>query len=391
MIVALADDLTGAAEIGGIAVRHGLSAEIQTKFTPTTAVDVIVVDTNTSACSPQEAADRVAAIAVQCRRAGATQIFKKVDSVLRGPVLAELTALLKTCGGSRALVVPANPSLGRTIQQGLYRVDDQPLHETDFAHDPDYPAVTSNVKRMLIQRSGANSAGQWPVQVLLPGETSPPRGIVIGESICGEDLKKWAEKLANRTIPAGAAEFFAAFLTSIGYKPNQEPPSGFAKSGSSLFVSGSPASSSRLFCQHCESSGTPVLRMPDGLFDRSVQPDRLLLAWATAAIQALKNHSQVVVAIDRPTHQNLDPPQTLTGHLSEVIAHVLAEYAVSHLFVEGGATAAALVQRLNWQQLRVKQELRPGVVCLQNQDRVRPLLTIKPGSYTWPLEVGGLH
>jgi len=384
MIVVLADDLTGAAEIGGIAWRYGLSTEIQTEFQPASEVDLIVVDTDTRPYTPPAAVQRVAAVAEQCRRAGVTQVFKKVDSVLRGPVLAELTALLKAWGGSRALLVPANPSLGRIIRQGLYWVDEQPLHQTDFGNDPDYPAITSNVKTMLLQRSGTDIAGQWPVEILSPGETSSPTGIVVGESTCSEDLEHWAGNLAEGTIPAGAAEFFAAFLTSKGYGPTREVLFDFANSGSSLFVSGSSSISTRQFCKQCEILGIPVLRMPLELFDRRIQPDRLLMEWATAAIQALQNNRQVVVAIDRPVHQMPDLPRRLTRHLSTVATYLLAEYEVNHLFVEGGATAAALIQRLNWQQLRVKEELRPGVVCMQIKGRPLPLLTIKPGSYVWP-------
>ncbi|MEW5957849.1 MAG: four-carbon acid sugar kinase family protein, partial [Chloroflexota bacterium] len=121
MIVVLADDLTGAAEIGGIAFRYGLAAEIQTVFDPAAGADLIAVDTDTRGYSAGEAAPRVAAVAEQCRRAGVEQVFKKVDSVLRGPVLAELATLLETLGRERALLAPANPSLGRTIEQGQYR------------------------------------------------------------------------------------------------------------------------------------------------------------------------------------------------------------------------------------------------------------------------------
>jgi uncharacterized protein YgbK (DUF1537 family) len=387
MIVVLADDLTGAAEMGGIAFRYGLAAEIQTVFNSAANADLIVVDTDTRSCSTKEAAQRVAVVAEQCRQAGVEQVFKKVDSVLRGPVLAELTALLKAWGGNRILLVPANPSLGRTIRQGIYWVDDKSLHQTDFANDPEYPAITSNVKEILFQRSGADIVVQWPVDVLLPGEALPSYGIVIGESTCVEDLVRWTKNLDRGTIPAGAAEFFAAFLALNGYEPTQKISSEFAHSDGNLFVCGSTSIASRLFCQQCESSGTPVLRMPVELFDRSFRPTNLIGEWAKAAIQALQNHPQVVVAIDRPLHQISDLPQLLTGHLSTVVECILADYPVNHLFVEGGATAAALVQRLNWKQLRVKQELSPGVVSMQIEGRSRPLLTMKPGSYSWPTEV----
>lgn len=47
MIVVVADDLAGAAEMGGMALRHGLTAEIQSEFDAEADVDLIVFDTDT--------------------------------------------------------------------------------------------------------------------------------------------------------------------------------------------------------------------------------------------------------------------------------------------------------------------------------------------------------
>ena len=60
MILVLADDLSGAAELGAVAHEHGLSAEVQTAFDPSATADVLLVDLDTRLATAEEAAARVA-------------------------------------------------------------------------------------------------------------------------------------------------------------------------------------------------------------------------------------------------------------------------------------------------------------------------------------------
>ena len=55
-IIVLADDLSGAAELAGIAFAHGLSAEVQREFAPATEIQVIAIDTDSRHLSPPTAA-----------------------------------------------------------------------------------------------------------------------------------------------------------------------------------------------------------------------------------------------------------------------------------------------------------------------------------------------
>jgi uncharacterized protein YgbK (DUF1537 family) len=304
-------------------------------------------------------------------------------------VLAELLALLETLGHDQVLLAPANPSLGRTIEQGQYRLNGHPLDQTDFANDPAYPATTAEVRLMLLQRSGL-TAERWPVQVMSASEVLPGRGIVIAEAVSTTDLAIWANKLNERIIPAGAADFFAAFLTAQGYKPRTDEAVKFTLTGSALFVCGSTSAASHLFCQHCEAAGIPVVRMPPGLLQQPLDSADLIRQWTDEAGLALQDFLWAIIAIDRPLGQTPGLSQFLTEQLSTVVKTVLATYPLDHLLVEGGATAAALVHCLGWQQLRVGQELAPGVVCVQILGQIRPLLTMKPGSYSWPLDVASL-
>src|ERR1022692_2393296 len=149
MIGVIADDLTGAAELGAVGLRHGLRAEIVRSGKPSGNADLVCVDTDSRACEPAEAAKRAAAAAKMLRAAGAKWIYKKVDSVLRGQVTAEVEAVMKQLQLNRALLLPANPSLGRVIRDGQYFVCGKLIHKTEFAHDPEYPRRVPQVLRLL--------------------------------------------------------------------------------------------------------------------------------------------------------------------------------------------------------------------------------------------------
>ena len=86
MIGVIADDLTGAAELGAAGLRQGWSAEVVTEGRPSGTSDLVCMDTDSRAQPPREAARRVAAAVKVLQKAGATWVYKKVDSVLRGQV-----------------------------------------------------------------------------------------------------------------------------------------------------------------------------------------------------------------------------------------------------------------------------------------------------------------
>ena len=94
--------------------------------------------------------------------------------------------------------------------------------------------------------------------------------------------------------------------------------------------------------------------------------------------------TKAIVAIDRPLVSDRGMPQVLGAYLSEVVERALGRVEVGRVFVEGGATAVALVRRMGWTCLRVRREWATGVVTLEVENQGAPLLSMKPGSYTWP-------
>ena len=126
ILMVVADDLTGAAEIAGIAIRYGLRTTLVMKPSATAIdedIDVLVVATDMRSMSEQEAVDVLSSMLhpVASRiHDGSLQLFKKTDSALRGHSMAETDTTLKSLGLHTAVLIPQNPSKGRIIDQGRY-------------------------------------------------------------------------------------------------------------------------------------------------------------------------------------------------------------------------------------------------------------------------------
>ena len=145
-MIVIADDITGAAEIAGIAFSHG--ADVRLVCSSSVSCCNVATDGTTVIATDTRSMSEAEAIAETHRIASAlshqpSAIFKKTDSALRGHVVAELQALMEATGALRCVYLPANPSKGRTIRNGVYYINNVPIHETDFSFDPEFPAKTS--------------------------------------------------------------------------------------------------------------------------------------------------------------------------------------------------------------------------------------------------------
>lgn len=150
----LADDLSGALDASaafhhaGRRVRIALTLEA-TETTDAMEGEVLAITTETRNASPNAAAAAIERILARARARGGRLLFKKIDSTMRGPVVAELSALLQTMPEMHVLFTPANPAVGRTVRDGVLRVQGVPVAETDFARDPVNPVRESSIWKLL--------------------------------------------------------------------------------------------------------------------------------------------------------------------------------------------------------------------------------------------------
>ncbi|MBL9153188.1 MAG: four-carbon acid sugar kinase family protein [Verrucomicrobiales bacterium] len=342
MIAILADDLSGAAELAGIAASRGFTAEVQTVFDPTSTADIIAVDTDTRLKSEAEAARIVGEVTRHILASHPAWIYKKTDSVLRGHIRAEIEAILDAAGLDDCVFSPANPSKDRLIRKGRYEIGGVPLDETVFARDPDYPRTSSLVRELL----GASDRIQTP-------DAIDPDDLMID--------------LPPTTLAAGAADFFAAQLarkeSSLGFSPSPSSTLGLKpKPLSTLLLSGSLAAWDLDRAAQMEQRGFLVKTIADDL-----SPS----IWQTT--------SKLMLAIGRPPSSD---PATLTETLIDKALPLLSGRNDLRIGLEGGATAIAFIRRLGWTRFEVIPEGHTGVGTLRPPGE--PVLYVKPGSYPWP-------
>ncbi|MBD3419197.1 MAG: hypothetical protein GF398_03665 [Chitinivibrionales bacterium] len=380
MIVVLADDFTGAAELAGIGLRYGLNVKLQTRCTTDTSVDLLAIDSDTRALEAHTASRKLSAYAAAIETIPVDLLYKKTDSVWRGHIGLEITTLMQELAYRRALLIPANPSSGRIIKDGACFIHNTPLHLTDFANDPHFPVRGSRVREYL-------ASSHLPVSVCKATDAIPQEGIVIGEASHFDDLLAWCPSVTSQTLAAGAAEFFAALLTHRGYSVIAHPDYHPTAEARTLFVNGSASSASRKFVATCRSAGVPVCTFPgelNALFDNY---EALLDRWVEATIHAFQSSRCVLAAIDKPLLTDTTISAALTQCLALLVERLLAERAITEIFAEGGATAAGIIKRMNWTSLAPVNEIAPGTVRMRIE--TNPLLhfTTKPGSYPWPQSV----
>jgi uncharacterized protein YgbK (DUF1537 family) len=391
MIGVIADDLTGAAELGAIGWRHGLRAEIVRGGKPGGNADLVCVDTDSRTCEPKAAAKRAAAAAKMLHAAGAKWIYKKVDSVLRGQVTAEVEAVMQQLQIKRALLLPANPSLGRTIKGGHYFLRGRPLHKTEFANDPHFPRRSSQVLRLVKVPEIFSLRVANGDRCLIEGM------ILIGDAENSEDVRRWAASHDSEMLPAGGAEFFHALLANddglspvnsiARKKTTTETPGRDAAAttvGKEFFIVGTSTAAARKFVAAQRRLKIPVFALPQELAWGATFSTAAVAAVTQRVIAALALNRRVILNVGLPQVRDPEVARRLSDQVVQVAERVLHLTPVGEIFAEGGATAAELVRRMNWTRLEVVRELAPGVATLAVGSDQKRLLTIKPGTYEWP-------
>jgi len=383
MIVVIADDISGATEIAGICWRFGMITQVQRQFAPGKEIEILVINTNTRSVEEDAARTAIETLAHQISDTNILWCYKKVDSVMRGHVCAELEVLMRTLQKQRAVLAPSNPSKGRTIVNGHYRIDNLPLHETDFVNDPQYPTTSSLVTDLL------DVSHRYPILVLKHNTyQGHEKGIIVAEAERLEDLSHWATKVDQNTLAAGSSDFFSAVLEEkTGHKKMKSDSQVVHAVGPKLFVCGSASEYSREAVRNARRLGIKVCAMPNSLLDYATPARSLIDQWVEDVVDALHADDRVVIAIPQPVVKDVQLSNKLSTYMATLVESVIGRSPIRELILEGGVTSEAVLSRLGWTTLKVLGEYGPGVVQLCMSGRENLLVTIKPGSYPWPEEI----
>jgi uncharacterized protein YgbK (DUF1537 family) len=346
-MLVIADDITGAAEMAGIAFEAGEDVRLVCGGDTTTS-GTTVIATDTRSMTEDEAIAETRRIASHLSPL-TTHLFKKTDSALRGHVVAELKTLMETMGYQRAVYLPANPSKGRIIEDGVYYINGTPIDQTDFSFDPEFPAKTA-VLRERFPDAEAN-------------------GIVMPDAESKEDIQKVIATYDDgHTLFAGAADLFEAIGTR-GTRDSRSTRDTIDTTGT-LFLCGSTQSKPLEL-------GIPVTAMPRDIYDGCKD----ITSWWEEASAIYKREGSLMITIPHRHHTGKEVAVHLRETTALLLQQLVAIQQPRQLIIEGGASAFATLQRLGWNELEVVSQLASGVIKTKAPNGT--FVIMKPGSYSW--------
>lgn len=269
-VTVIADDLTGACDAGALfAGRQPVPVFLRTIATDQ-GWPAAAVDTESRALGPAEAATLMRWTAAGlAERLASGNVFKKIDSTFRGPIAAELDALLDSMGVSAALVCPAFPAQGRTVLNGMLMVKGVPAHESPAGLDSAYPGPTSDLLEILsrgLAHGSRHPVGLLPLKEVRGGAEelrrglSGRRGLIVADAETDADLEALAaEAFTQRSLLlAGSAGLAGALSAALGLTPRPvacPPPGGW------LILAGSRHPSTRAQIAALETAGVAGARL----------------------------------------------------------------------------------------------------------------------------------
>jgi len=335
-LLALADDLTGALEVGAKFAGRGIRSLVATGSRSHSSHPVEVIDTETRHLTPQASAAVVSALA-----ATATGIvYLKTDSTLRGNIAADFEALARALPESAIAYVPAYPALGRTVRDGRLYVYGVPVHLTAFARDPLNPIHGNSIRRLVREVSRCT---------VYDGETDADvaraTAAALGDPRC--------------RILAGPASVAAEIAARMAQSPVSVP--GWPRIRRCLIVNGS---------RHEVSAGQIASAESEGCASSSADA-----AWRILRPPAEAGMSPVEIAC-------------ATGGM---VRECLAESQFDAVMVFGGDTAFGILKALGCPPLEPLGEVITGVPVSRVMERNLYFITKAGGFGDEPLIASAKH
>jgi 3-dehydrotetronate 4-kinase len=376
----IADDLTGATDLGVTLAREGLSV-IQVNGVPEPALEIPAADAIVVALKSRTnpAAEAVAwslASLKWLRLRGAQRIYFKYcstfDSTARGNIGPVADALLDALGEPFTVATPAYPRNGRTVYKGNLFVGDVPLAESGMRDHPLTPMRDSNLVRVLGAQTW-RSVFLVPVDVMEAGaveikkKLSGAEGYAVLDATRDEHLIAAGEACRELKLTTGGAGLAMGLARALGVKRSS-------------------------------STALPRLSGPAVILAGSCSQATLaqIEAWGSAALKLDPMHLDPVAAVEwaarRPASPALiyasAPPEAIVAGRGEAIEQAFREIArglrakgVRKFVVAGGETSGAVVDALGVRALAIGPEIDPGVPWTTAVGSEPYLLALKSGNF----------
>jgi 4-phospho-D-threonate 3-dehydrogenase / 4-phospho-D-erythronate 3-dehydrogenase len=309
---------------------------------------------------------------------GSPTVFLKIDSLLRGPLASQLAVL---AADGPVILAPALPPLGRSTVNGTVHHQGVPLHKTTLWHaEPSAPPATiaaalAPLPTAVVDLTAVRSGTEALVSALRAASAGHPFPVVICDAETPADLD--AIVAAALSLPgirfAGASALGAALARTASQASQRRAAVGRSSNGQPdpgrfpLLVVGSASGPAREQLQALAYDGVAVMKL---------SPADLLAGTADLApLREALAAGPAAVTVDAST---VDPASS--AKIAAALARTVAPLATDRpLMLTGGETARSVLDALGVQRLNVLGEIEHGAVLSQAPSG-SPVVT-RPGSF----------
>ncbi len=401
----IADDVTGAADTAAALARPGAPVRVWLGPRPLGPVDsAVAVTTDSRHRAADQAAEVTRESAAALRDAGATLLYKKIDSNLRGNVAVELAAAMSVVRGP-VLLAPAFPQRGRTTVGGIQCINGVPVAETEMRRDPQAPVVCSHVAELLA--AAVARVELCPLEVV---RASPEAirarlcdgAVLVCDAETDADLEAAAQAALGHPevrLIAGCAGLAAALARRLfGERPRPTWPE--ARRGSCLAVLASASATLAAQVEHAAAQDIAAIPFSCARLteEGGALPElRETIARTIAALAAGRDALvySIGTAGSRLVSSRYDPArwvEIVVEHLAHLALVSVRQGRPRALLVGGGSTAQGVLGALGVTALEVDDEPLPGLAAgrmVGGELDGRPV-ALKPGAAGGPEAVSVL-
>lgn len=365
----IADDFTGANDTGVQLARRGIPTSVTLKHEGIHADSTsYVLDTESRGMSKEKAYSHVKNHVSHIDFSSFRYIIKKVDSTLRGNISMEIKAIDEIYKSELIIFMPALPDLGRTTVDGVHRLHNTPITETELAKDPVKPVKTDRLDALLSE-AYEETVTHIGLETIRRGAISFDKGrIFTFDAETNEDMGAVvcaALSLNKRTLWVGSAAIADSLL-------EQE-----MKVYPAMALIASVSEVSRKQVKYAEKNGTSLISIPiynmlenydassyveEALKLLSSGKDVILLSSATYDRDELERTVKAGELRGMKREEVSEVTQMIMGEMTKKI---LEKVKVSGLFLAGGDTAIGFFDRTGAHGSVITGEMSTGIPMMK--------------------------
>ncbi len=408
MLGVIADDLTGANDVGAMLHRAGLTVCVLAygaKLEETPLCDALVLDTNSRLLTPQQAYQRVRQAAQTLAQLGCKRFYKKLCSVFRGNIGAELDALADFLEEHSIPVVAAFPENGRVTRNAVHYVHGKKLEDSEFRHDPIHPMTESNLVDILRKQTErrvchigwkAVQAGTKSCHEAMSASSGPGGTYFLFDAVESKDLQVIAQTVADRPVigaSSALAEYVGRFVDRRAPRPALTLPLA-AGAGGVLSVCGSVTPQTQAQIAWARTQGVLGLELESVALlsaagSERVQEKILPLIDQIRRGQPAIIHPSFNVGETQQAGERLGLTRTSVGQqisrvLGELTAAITEAGQPTGLIISGGETATQVFEHLDIPGNLITGEVEPGIPSGVSLGRRQLATILKPGGFGSP-------